>query len=121
MRTDKSVTQISACKRKIVIQPIGSCEQHGPYLPLDTDLRIAELIADKLDKRFSDNSLLKLPAIPFSCSWEHKGTGMISLSVITLAGVIHDIAKSLKTWDAQYILVLLNWHGGNSMLGSLAN
>lgn len=121
MRTDKSVTQIPVCKRNIIVQPIGSCEQHGPYLPLDTDLRIIELIADKLDQRFSDNSLLKLPAIPFSCSWEHKGSGMISLSVGTLANVIHDIARSLKTWNTQFVLVLLNWHGGNSMLGSLAD
>ena len=32
----------------IAAVPLGSCEQHGPHLPLDTDTRIAVALADGL-------------------------------------------------------------------------
>jgi creatinine amidohydrolase/Fe(II)-dependent formamide hydrolase-like protein len=105
--------------RQVIILPIGSCEQHGPYLPLDTDLRIAELIANELQKKFSEDQSIKLPALPFSCSWEHQGPGMISLRTTTLANIIYDTVQSLKSWNIPFMLVLINWHGGNSILSSL--
>src|SRR5205807_3422232 len=97
-----------------------SCEQHGPYLPVDTDQRIAKLIAAKLEQSFSDRKTLLLPAVPFSASWEHKGPGTIALHVSTLATILHDIAKSLKAWDTPILLLLVNWHGGNDALASIA-
>jgi creatinine amidohydrolase/Fe(II)-dependent formamide hydrolase-like protein len=106
--------------RRIVILPIGSCEQHGPYLPVDTDLRIAQLLAEQVVQSFSHKDTLLLPALPYSCSWEHKGLGTLALNTATLSSVLHDIAYSLKAWDIPTLLVLINWHGGNSVLGSLA-
>lgn len=120
MQTDKNVTQLPTEKRRIVLLPIGSCEQHGPYLPIDTDLRIAQLIAEKIANSFDEDETLLLPAIPFSSSWEHRGTGTISLNISTLGAIIHDITRSLKTWHMPTLLILVNWHGGNSFLDSLA-
>lgn len=104
----------------LLILPIGSYEQHGPYLPLDTDLRIASLLAEQLAKTFPPDRVLLLPALPYSCSWEHKGPGTLALTVGTLAAVIHDLAQSLKTWQFPALLLLVNWHGGNDLLGALA-
>lgn len=120
MQTDKTVTQLPTEKRRIVLLPIGSCEQHGPYLPIDTDLRIAQLIAEKIASSFDEDEVLLLPAIPFSSSWEHKGTGTISLNISTLGAILHDITRSLKNWNMPTLLTLVNWHGGNSVLDSLA-
>lgn len=120
MRTDQPVLHLPTPSRRLVILPLGSCEQHGPYLPIDTDLRIAQLLAEKLTNTFPDSEALLLPAIPFSCSWEHKGLGTIALNVSTLAAVLHDIAHSLKNWTTPVLLMIINWHGGNSLLGSLA-
>jgi creatinine amidohydrolase/Fe(II)-dependent formamide hydrolase-like protein len=121
MRTDVAAQKLGKSKkRKIVILPIGSCEQHGPHLPIDTDLRIACLLAEHLMALFSDEETLLLSAIPFSCSWEHKGPGMIALSIHTLSAVLHDIAQSLKVWEVPIFLVLINWHGGNLALSSIA-
>ena len=37
-----------AAPRPLLVVPIGSCEQHGPHLPLDTDTRIAVALANGL-------------------------------------------------------------------------
>lgn len=120
MYTSQAAPNLKSEARKLVILPIGSCEQHGPYLPIDTDLRIAQLLAERLMQSFSEEDALLLPAIPFSCSWEHKGLGTIALNTSTLSAVLHDIAHSLKAWNTPTFLLLLNWHGGNSLLASLA-
>src|SRR6516162_6480936 len=33
--------------RRVLVVPVGSLEQHGPHLPLDTDTRIAVAIAQR--------------------------------------------------------------------------
>jgi len=120
MYTDQPAPNMRSEIRRLVILPIGSCEQHGPYLPIDTDLRIAQLLAEKLARSFSHLEPLLLPVMPFSCSWEHKGLGTLALNVSTLAAVIHDVAYSLKTWNVPVLLLLVNWHGGNDILAPLA-
>ncbi len=105
--------------RTLVLLPVGSYEQHGPHLPVDTDLRIAQLIAERLIKTFSKEEAILLPAIPFSCSWEHKGLGTLAINTSTISALLYDIAHSLKSWGIPVFLVLLNWHGGNSTLASL--
>ena len=32
--------------RSILVQPVGAIEQHGPHLPLDTDLVVATEVAE---------------------------------------------------------------------------
>jgi creatinine amidohydrolase/Fe(II)-dependent formamide hydrolase-like protein len=120
MNTSQPASNISSKKNRIVLLPIGSCEQHGPHLPVDTDLRIAQLLADKLACSLKEEEPILLPAIPFSCSWEHKGPGTIAINAGTLAAILHDIARSLKAWRMSFVLVLVNWHGGNDILAPLA-
>jgi creatinine amidohydrolase/Fe(II)-dependent formamide hydrolase-like protein len=120
MYTSQPATTLHKKDRTLVLLPIGSYEQHGPHLPIDTDLRIAQLIAEKLIETFPKNSTILLPAIPFSCSWEHKGLGTISLNTNTISSAIYDIALSLKSWKMPILFTLINWHGGNSALASIA-
>jgi creatinine amidohydrolase/Fe(II)-dependent formamide hydrolase-like protein len=120
MNTSHPAPLFISKKRRIILLPIGSCEQHGPHLPVDTDLRIAQLLAEKVACSMKSHDPLLLPAIPFSCSWEHKGLGTIALNTATLAAVVHDIARSLHTWNVPTLLILVNWHGGNDILAPLA-
>jgi len=117
--TDQPAPHFQTEKRRIVLLPIGSCEQHGPFLPIDTDLRIATLLAEQVTQLLSENVVL-LPALPFSCSHEHRGLGTIALDISTISAFVHNVARSLKSWGSSSLLVLLNWHGGNDLLGALA-
>jgi creatinine amidohydrolase len=120
MYTDRPAQKLRTKARKCVFLPIGSCEQHGPHLPIDTDLRIAQLITENVAATFLDDTTVLLPALPFSCSWEHKGIGTLALSTSTLSAILHDIAQSLTFWGMPVFFVIVNWHGGNTALGSIA-
>jgi creatinine amidohydrolase len=52
----------------VALLPIGSFEQHGPYLPLTTDTLVASTIAVELAIVYP---VLRLPPVTISCSHEH--------------------------------------------------
>lgn len=93
----------------LVLVPVGSVEQHGPHLPLDTDTVIATAVA-KAAARELDAWLA--PAITYGSSGEHQsfpGTTSIGTDVLHLT--IVELVRSMRTWAAQVLLV--NGHGGN--------
>ena len=47
-----------------VLVPVGSLEQHGPHLPLDTDARIAAAVA----RRAADPAMLVAPPLAYGAS-----------------------------------------------------
>lgn len=120
MNTSQPALHFQGSERLLVLFPVGSCEQHGP-LPIDTDLRIAGLLATKLEQSFSDIKTLLLPPMPFSASWEHRGLGTVALNISTISAVLHNMAESLRSWNVPMLLLLINWHGGNDLLASLAS
>jgi len=93
----------------ILIVPVGSCEQHGPHLPLDTDTLIATALARDLVARRDDCVLA--PAITISASGEHQGfPGTLSIGTDAMAAVVVELARSAD-WTAGVVFV--NGHGGN--------
>ncbi|WP_370872936.1 creatininase family protein [Croceifilum oryzae] len=98
--------------------PIGSLEQHGPHLPIGTDSFIAQSIASGLSKKFPNSFVV--PTLPYSSSFEHIGfPGAISLRSTTIISVVQDVIHSLERMGIQKI-VLVNGHGGNYLLGNIA-
>jgi creatinine amidohydrolase len=94
---------------RLLIVPVGSCEQHGPHLPLDTDTVIASELSRDLAGRRSD--CLVAPAITISASGEHQGfPGTLSIGTEVMAGVLIELARSAD-WAAGVVFV--NGHGGN--------
>ncbi|MET9371764.1 creatininase family protein [Streptomyces griseoflavus] len=101
--------------QRIAVLPVGSFEQHGPYLPLATDTLVACAIAREIA---GTHPVHLLPPVTISCSHEHAAwPGTVSLSSTTLHAVIRDIADSLRRSGVD-ILVLVNGHGGNYVLGN---
>ena len=56
---------------KLLAIPIGSLEQHGPHLPLNTDTRIATDLAVRLCAVRPD--VMMAPPLPYGASGEHAG------------------------------------------------
>jgi creatinine amidohydrolase len=100
----------------VAVLPIGSFEQHGPYLPLATDTVIAVTIAEAIA---AAHPILRLPPITISCSHEHAAwAGTVSISATTLSAVVRDVAGSLRRSGVE-TLVLVNAHGGNYVLSNV--
>jgi creatinine amidohydrolase len=114
---DRLVTNSS-----IFVQPLGAVEQHGPHLPFNTDLLIADRVATTAVERVGrELDVWLLPPLAYTKSNEHAwSSGTIWLSATTLLAVLDDIGRCVAMTDARK-LVFMNGHGGNSALVGVAN
>jgi creatinine amidohydrolase len=97
----------------VVIVPLGSCEQHGRGMALQTDtvraVELAKLVAQRLAPR-----VLVTPAVAFGLSEHHMGfPGTITLTPRTLQHIVYDVVHSLYRHGWRKVF-LLNGHGGNN-------
>jgi mycofactocin system creatininase family protein len=92
-----------------LVVPVGSTEQHGPHLPLDTDTRIAAAVARGVAEH---HGYLLAPAIAYGASGEHQGfPGTVSIGTPTLIAVLLEYGRSACEWATRVVFV--NGHGGN--------
>ncbi|RSN46604.1 creatinine amidohydrolase [Streptomyces sp. WAC 04229] len=102
--------------RQVAVLPVGSFEQHGPYLPLATDTLVACAVAREIAAAYPVHLL---PPVTIGCSHEHADwPGTVSISSATLHAVVGDIASSLRRSGVE-ALVVVNGHGGNYVLGNV--
>ncbi|MCO1656838.1 mycofactocin biosynthesis peptidyl-dipeptidase MftE [Pseudonocardia humida] len=95
---------------RTVLVPVGSLEQHGPHLPLDTDARIASAVARRAAE--GDPSVLLAPPLAYGASGEHEGfPGTLSIGHDALRAVLVELGRSAAAWASR--LVFVNGHGGN--------
>lgn len=106
----------------IVVQPLGAIEQHGPHLPFNTDLVIADRVATAaVETVGAQHDVWLLPPLAYTKSNEHAwSAGTVWLSASTLLAVLDDIGRCVAQTPARK-LVFLNGHGGNSALVAAAN
>ncbi len=89
--------------------PVGSVEQHGPHLPIATDLMIASAVGKKVSERLN---VLLLPTLPVSTCREHMGKkGSVWINPDTFYYMIRDIVLSLKEQGFKRVILLIA-HGG---------
>jgi len=93
----------------MAILPIGSLEQHGPHLPICTDILIAESYAELAAKALS---AFLLPCIPISTCKEHMGyRGSVWFSPETFSHMITDLCMSLRSQGFKKLALIVG-HGG---------
>ncbi len=96
----------------VAVQPIGSLEQHGLHLPVDTDTRTAAYVAEHAARKAGVPTLV-LPVIPYGLSIHHMAYGgTVTLRVQTLLALLEDVCRSIRDQGIDRILIL-SGHGGN--------
>lgn len=98
----------------VAVMVLGAIEQHGPHLPLATDLIIGEgLLKAALETVSLEHPLLVLPPLAIGASEEHGHfAGTLSLSPAQAAATIIAVGEGIHRSGIKR-LVLVNSHGGN--------
>ena len=100
----------------LAVLPCGSTEQHGPMLPLDTDVRIAQRMAEDGARvaweRYQVRALV-LPVLPFGLASHHLAfAGTITFEPETYITLLAEILRSVVRHGFRRIAVV-SGHGGN--------
>jgi creatinine amidohydrolase/Fe(II)-dependent formamide hydrolase-like protein len=96
----------------VAVIPVGSCEQHGPHLPIDTDAFDAFWLSLKAAEKAQ--CALVAPPINYGVSIHHMDfPGTVTLNPHTLEQVAYEVACSLIKHGFRKI-IFENGHGGNT-------
>src|SRR6058998_1474848 len=81
----------------ILCLPLGSIEQHGPHLPLNTDIVVAEGLTRAIVAHWGEEfDLWQLPAVPVGLAREHDwAAGTLSLSITGFVAYLRELAGTL--------------------------
>jgi creatinine amidohydrolase/Fe(II)-dependent formamide hydrolase-like protein len=101
--------------RSILCLPLGATEQHGPHLPLNTDVVVAEGVTRRMVERWGDEfDLWQLPTVAIGLSREHDwASGTLSLSIASFTALLGDIARDVTRTLPTRNIAIVNGHGGN--------
>jgi mycofactocin precursor peptide peptidase len=102
--------EVEAGPRRLLVVPLGSLEQHGPHLPMDTDTRIACAVAARACAGRAGVALA--PPVAIGASGEHADfPGTLSIGTAALSLVLVELGRHASLhWPA---MLLVNGHGGN--------
>jgi mycofactocin precursor peptide peptidase len=102
--------EVDAGPRLLLVVPLGSLEQHGPHLPMDTDTRIACAVASRACRGRAGVGLA--PPVAIGASGEHADfPGTLSIGTTALASLLVELGRHASLhWPAT---LLVNGHGGN--------
>ena len=109
----------AAAEERVCLIPVATLEDHGPHLPIDTDLRITAEICRRAAEAAPDEIVL-LPPIPHGYSPHHMDfPGPITIGWDTFTRYLVDVGTSLARHGFRRILYL-NGHGSNQNLVEMA-
>jgi creatinine amidohydrolase len=101
----------ATARQPVALLPFGAVEEHGPHLPLGTDIIAADGLADRI---CAAAGLLRLPTMPYGQVWSLAHfPGSLTVRDELLVGLITDVADGLARAGVRG-LVLLSAHLGNA-------
>ncbi|MDQ2898844.1 MAG: creatininase family protein [Acidobacteriota bacterium] len=102
----------AVAQNRVAVLPVGTVEQHGPHLPLVTDVLTASEMSRLAVERIPEEAIL-LPPVYYSFNEHHMDfPGTIAIEGETVIRYVRDIGKSLARHGFRKIL-LVNGHGSN--------
>src|SRR5687768_10908091 len=102
----------AVAQNRVAVLPVGTIEQHGPHLPLSTDVVTATEISRKAVERIPAEAVL-LPSVYYAFNEHHLDfPGTIAVEGETFLNYVSDIGDSLAHHGFRRIL-LVNGHGSN--------
>jgi creatinine amidohydrolase len=105
----------------VAVLPVGAIEAHGPHLPLETDVIIAQAMARSGAARLAARGMrvVLLPPLTYTAAaFAHGFAGTLSLRPETVTSTVLDIADSL-TRHGFGVLAIANAHLDPAHLASL--
>lgn len=103
-------------RRSLIILPVGTTEEHGPHLPVDTDARIAEAYGRRLaEALLPETPVLLMDAIRYGYSMKimKQWPGTIIVRSRVFMDLVFDVCKSVLDMGFTK-LALLDCHGHHS-------
>lgn len=101
-------------RNAVAVLPLGSTEQHGLHLPVDTDSRIVDALCRTLESRQRERVLLT-PVMWLGHSPHHLDFGgTLSLNHNLYSQMLTEVIGCLADMGFRRVL-MVNGHGGNSM------
>jgi creatinine amidohydrolase len=94
-----------------ILVPLGSCEPHGPHLPLDTDMRISQRAAELACERLRAVGVAALiaPAVAYGVTDFAGGfAGAISIAPAVLTELLRGIAAGFLAGGASHVCFVNN-------------
>jgi creatinine amidohydrolase len=102
----------AAAQNRVAVLPVGTVEQHGPHLPLITDVLTAAEMSRLAVERAPEQAVL-LPPVYYSFNEHHLDfPGTIAVEGQTVIDYVTGIGRSLAHHGFRKIL-LVNGHGSN--------
>lgn len=109
-----------ASKDAVALVPTGSCEQHGPHLPVEVDTHLIQEICRRAVERVEPDTLVALaPTLWLGCSPHHLPWFALTVDAKTYQSMIVQIGRSLIGAGFRRLL-FINGHGGNEIPLALA-
>lgn len=109
----------AAAASRVVLIPVGSIEDHGPHLPLNTDNVIVEAVCFEVARRVPEE-IVSLPVLPVGFEDHHMDfPGSLTSSIENLLAIYADAATSVARHGFTHIM-LVNGHGSNASIVELA-
>ena len=103
---------VLAREERIPLLPVGTIEQHGPHLPLSTDVLIATRVCEAAAREIPDEVVL-MPPVSYAFNEHHMDfPGTIAVRGHTFIDYVADVGRSLARHGFRRIL-LVNGHGSN--------
>ena len=105
--------QEAAQQGRVAVLPVATYEDHGPHLPVDTDVLLCTEICERAVARIPGEAIL-VPAVPHGYSPHHMDFhGTLTIAWDTFIKYVKDVCCSLAHHGFERILIV-NGHGSNT-------